>query len=131
MTKTAIKTDLPYQNSASNQNNPLSSLPPPDVPVSLPPEWSDAEIGAEKWFSKHAFEDPECAIPFLPRHLRISISLGGAAAGGNAEGEEGGCIKRFCDLAGVVTNELCVVAPSSTWDDTFLASAGLPSIGRY
>ena len=128
MTKTGIKTspDLTYPNSNISQ----TALPPPDTPFSLPPEWSDAEIGAEKWSSKHAFEDPECAIPFLPRHIRSSITLAGAVGGGNSEGEEGGFVKRFCDLPGVITNELCVVSQSYSWDDTFLSSSGLPTIGR-
>ena len=44
--------------------------------------------------------------------------------GENSEGEEGGFVKRFCDLPGVITNELCVVSQSYSWDDTFLSSSG-------
>ncbi|KAJ1560372.1 hypothetical protein HK405_007342, partial [Cladochytrium tenue] len=42
-----------------------------DVPVVIWPEWNDAELAAEKWAAKHAFEDPEGAV-VLPRSLRAA-----------------------------------------------------------
>ncbi|KAJ3017440.1 hypothetical protein HKX48_003542 [Thoreauomyces humboldtii] len=40
-----------------------------DAPVVIWPEWSDAEVAAEKWAGKHVFEDPE-GLVWLPRSLR-------------------------------------------------------------
>ncbi|KAI8919009.1 hypothetical protein DFJ77DRAFT_259325 [Powellomyces hirtus] len=40
-----------------------------DPPIVIWPEWSDAEIAAEKWAGKHVFEDPE-GLAWLPRSLR-------------------------------------------------------------
>lgn len=41
----------------------------PEQNIVIWPEWSDAEVMAEKWTTKHIFEDGEGAI-LLPRSLR-------------------------------------------------------------
>ncbi|KAJ3050553.1 hypothetical protein HK097_008499, partial [Rhizophlyctis rosea] len=40
-----------------------------DPPVVIWPEWSDAEIAAKEFTTKHPFEDPE-GLGWLPRSLR-------------------------------------------------------------
>lgn len=73
-----------------------------DPNVTIWPEWQEAEVLAEKWASKHAFEDPEGLIT-LPRSLR----------------KFGDSSKRACDIAG--DNPVMVVVQPSTIDELLLS----------
>ena len=58
-----------------NPNNPSGVEEPidnNDPPLVIFPEWLDADIAAEKWATKHAFEDPEFLHVF-PRSLRSQL----------------------------------------------------------
>ncbi|KAI8821854.1 uncharacterized protein EV422DRAFT_619596 [Fimicolochytrium jonesii] len=106
--------------SAGGQDRPTIGLPvggvnqaaanpptdePQDPPVVVWPEWSDAEIAAEKWAAKHAFEDPE-GLGWLPRSLRGSVDA----------------YKRPAELAPEGTTPICIQALHLE-DDVFHSAA--------
>lgn len=72
------------------------------------PEWSESEVLAEKWASKHAFEDPDGITP-LPRSLRKF-----------ADG-----FKRACDIAGDSV-QMVVVQPLGAMEDMFQTTTTCP-----
>ncbi|TPX58755.1 hypothetical protein SpCBS45565_g07927 [Spizellomyces sp. 'palustris'] len=96
-----------------------------DAPVVIWPEWSDAEVAAEKWAVKHVFEDPE-GLPWLPRSLR-----------GLVDG-----FKRPVDLAPEGQSPICIqplhledemfhsTAPSSTGSVGFGSISTSPGLTR-
>ncbi|KAI8609212.1 LD-carboxypeptidase-domain-containing protein [Chytriomyces sp. MP71] len=81
-------------------------------PVIIFPEWNDAEINAEKWSTKHAFEDPDFVL--LPRSLRGFVDS----------------YKRHLDLMQLAgdTSPGVGVASAGMVDDAF-AAVGLPTNG--
>ncbi|KAJ3025852.1 UNVERIFIED_CONTAM: hypothetical protein HDU68_006578 [Siphonaria sp. JEL0065] len=84
---------------------------PADAPVIIFPEWSDAEVAAEKWTTKHAFEDPEGLAP-LPRSLRSLLP---------AKANEPGYVqKRHVDILGDGSTPIGVASPALV-EDAFCA----------
>ncbi|KAJ3161058.1 hypothetical protein HDU86_007677 [Geranomyces michiganensis] len=63
-----------------------------DSPVVIWPEWSDAEIAAEKWAGKHVFEDPE-GLAWLPRSLRGMVDTHKRPSEMTPEGQVPICIQ--------------------------------------
>ncbi|KAJ3400667.1 hypothetical protein HDV05_000983, partial [Chytridiales sp. JEL 0842] len=55
--------------SPSSSNPQGGGIDDVDPPTVIWPEWNDAEIAAEKWATKHTFEDPEGPL-CLPKSLR-------------------------------------------------------------
>ena len=70
-----IQTNLPpLEGPLTHGEDPASSptVDPFDPPPPNFPEWSDADIAAEKWATKHSFEDPDFQL-FYPRSLRKAL----------------------------------------------------------
>lgn len=67
----ATQSPTSFALAASMMESPMEDLGSPDIdpPFILFPEWTDADIAAEKWATKHAFEDPD-SQQFFPRTLR-------------------------------------------------------------
>ncbi|KAL5034688.1 hypothetical protein BDV3_004205 [Batrachochytrium dendrobatidis] len=58
---------IPHTTNHDTSENSADDIP--DTPITIWPEWSDVEVSAEKWSTKHAFEDPD-GLVWLPRSLR-------------------------------------------------------------
>ena len=84
----------------------------PEQNITVFPEWQESEVLAEKWISKHAFEDPEGQI-YLPRAMRKQY--------------EG--MKRFCDIVPDATP--VVLAPPNLLDEMFYSVANIMPIGKH
>ncbi|KAJ3302382.1 hypothetical protein HDV03_005023 [Kappamyces sp. JEL0829] len=75
-----------------------------DQPFTILPEWNESEVLAEKWASKHAFEDGDQV--FLPRSLRKCVES----------------YKRICDIMPDVTP---VVVSVSQIEESFLSASNV------
>ncbi|KAJ3394585.1 hypothetical protein HDU84_007759 [Entophlyctis sp. JEL0112] len=88
-----------------------------DAPVIIFPEWSDAEVAAEKWSTKHTFEDPDGLVP-LPPSLRAMLPV-------NAS-QPGYVQKRHIDILGDGSNPIGIAAPAAIEDSFYASNSSAP-----
>ncbi|KAH6594261.1 hypothetical protein BASA50_006733 [Batrachochytrium salamandrivorans] len=101
------KTDLAMQYSLGSGKVDSPSDDYPDTPITVWPEWSDSEVAAEKWNTKHIFEDSEGQV-WLPRSLRKLVDA----------------TKRPNEMMGEGQTPI-VVQPMATVDDVFNSTCPL------